>query len=373
MYKNGGGEDTISMKKIVFCLLGVILAFGGFLGLKLSERRVAWGNGCGIDNAAFNGDNYAMSQDASLMSSGGETLARNSETNFARDSATNFAQNGAHNAPSDEVIASYCGEGYSVDTAECAAKAGVTGAEKVVNNKTQTPIMAIVIDDFGGYERSGVEEMLKITVPLTCAVIPFADNTADDLAAATAAGHEIILHMPMGSHVNLPLEWYGKVFIGVDDNAETAIKKLDECLENIGVAHGVNIHIGSGVCQNEALMTSIISHLKDRGLFFCDSRTHLKTKCEEAAKNCNAVYLGRDVFLEPHGLGGYGNACQYLKQAAQIALQKGYAVAIGHVGREGGKPTAQAIADTISEIEAMGVKIVPLSKVYERVSGMQSL
>lgn len=241
------------------------------------------------------------------------------------------------------------------------------------NQKTASlfnePMMAIIIDDFGGFDRSGVEEMVNISAPLTCAVIPFADNTASDAQLAESKGHEVILHMPMESHVKLPDEWYGATYIRNYDAPEIVIKKLDDCLAQVPMAKGVNIHIGSGVCRNKELMTTIISHLKSQNKYFCDSRTHIETVGEQASVACGQPYLGRDVFLEPHGMGGYANACKFLLDGAKIAKEKGFSIAIGHVGREGGVTTAKAIADCLDEISKMGVKIVPLSTINEVLQG----
>ena len=54
--------------------------------------------------------------------------------------------------------------------------------------------MSIVIDDFGSYDQSGVETMLSIKEPLTCAVIPLVDNTTAHLDMLSKTNHEIILH-----------------------------------------------------------------------------------------------------------------------------------------------------------------------------------
>ena len=48
--------------------------------------------------------------------------------------------------------------------------------------KTIKPMMAIVIDDFGGYDRSGVKNMLSIDAPLTCAIMPNLDCVESRLA-----------------------------------------------------------------------------------------------------------------------------------------------------------------------------------------------
>jgi polysaccharide deacetylase 2 family uncharacterized protein YibQ len=56
-----------------------------------------------------------------------------------------------------------------------------------------------------------------------------------------------------------------------------------------------------------------------------------------------------------------------LLETAQTALEKGYGIAIGHVGAEGGEQTSKAIIDTIPEIEKMGIKVVTLSTLYDNL------
>ena len=53
---------------------------------------------------------------------------------------------------------------------------------------------------------------------------------------------------------------------------------------------------------------------------------------------------------------------------SNLAKERGYAIVIGHVGIHGGENTAQAIKDTIVDIQNMGVEIVPLSKLYNNLN-----
>ncbi len=229
------------------------------------------------------------------------------------------------------------------------------------------PMMAIVIDDFGSFDQSGVETLLKCKEPLTCAIIPNVDNTESNIKTVSELGHEIILHMPMQAHVNLPESWYGPVYIASYDSPETAWKKLDECLKQFPNVKGFNVHIGSGVTRNKTLMTAIYKYANEHNLYFLDSRTIETNGTTDACKDTNSIYLGRDVFLEADKNKSYAGVKYRLNEAAKIAKEKGYAIAIGHVGAEGGENTAKAILDTLPEIEKQGVKIVPLSKIYEKL------
>ncbi len=233
------------------------------------------------------------------------------------------------------------------------------------NAASTTPKIAIVIDDFGSYDQSGVETLSKCTEKLTCAVLPNVDNSKANAKQFKGLGHEIILHMPMDAYVPLPADWYGPVYIKNTDSPETATKKLETCLKEFEGVKGFNIHIGSGVSRNQTLMTAIYNFAKEHNLYFLDSRTIETKATENACKNTGSVYLGRDVFLEADKNRTYSGVCNRLLETANLAKEKGYAIAIGHVGAEGGENTAKAIIDTLPKIKEMGIQIVPLHEIYE--------
>lgn len=228
-----------------------------------------------------------------------------------------------------------------------------------------TSKLAIVIDDFGSFDQSGVDKLLAADCTLTCAVIPFVDNTKNNIEKIKQYNHEVILHMPMQSHVPLPESWYGPTYISTSDNKATIEKKLTSCLSDIGNIKGFNIHIGSGVSRNKQLMTYIYEFAEKHNLYFLDSRTIVTHATEDACKETNSIYLGRDVFLEADKNKSYNGVKFRLSEATRIAKEKGYAIAIGHVGAEGGENTAQAIIDSLDEIKNQSVKIVPLSEIYQ--------
>lgn len=232
------------------------------------------------------------------------------------------------------------------------------------------PCIAIVIDDFGGYERSGVRELLESPVPITCAIIPFVDNSEQDYTQAIESNKEIILHMPMQAHVSLPESWYGPVYIANYDEPDVATQKLEKCLKTMPKATGFNIHIGSGVSRNEKTMEAMYNYANAHDIMFLDSRTNVGDKCEEASQLTGSIYLGRDVFLEPHKNRTYSGVLHRLTEARKIAEEKGYAIVIGHVGAEGGINTARAIIDYYNDNHE-NVNFVPLSAINKMVKEAQ--
>jgi hypothetical protein len=56
------------------------------------------------------------------------------------------------------------------------------------------------------------------------------------------------------------------------------------------------------------------------------------------------------------------------KRLASIAMKRGYAVAIGHPL----VPTYRMIKEGASKLEAMGIEIVPISRLLRRVEGVEN-
>lgn len=238
----------------------------------------------------------------------------------------------------------------------------------LAKDNSVVPIMAIVIDDFGGLCSRGVEEMLALTCPLTCAVMPKLENTKRDANLANSHGKEVILHMPMEASGNLPKSWYGSVYIKNSNNFDDAKNLTLECLEDISFCKGLNIHIGSGVCQKKIAMSGVMAAAKQKKCFFLDSVTNYNSVCESCAKETGVPFVKRTEFLEKTGEHRCDYAHNMLIKGANEAKKNGVSVVIGHVGYEGGKSTAKAIANSIEEIEKLGVRLVFLSEAVERIS-----
>lgn len=235
-------------------------------------------------------------------------------------------------------------------------------SEVVWAEEPTTPLLSIIIDDFGGFDQAGVESMLSIDAPLTCAVMPNLENSEKNSEQILESGKEVILHMPMQAHVPLPLSWYGPNHINIGDSKEIVSQKINKALETVHGAKGVNIHIGSGVCQDKNTLSHIYDYVQAKNMFFVDSRTHMNTKCEEVANEKNIVYLGRDEFLEPGGNRSQEGVLRHILEGIRIAKEKGHAIIIGHVGAHGGENTAKAIKDSIKTIQNSEIKLVTASE-----------
>ncbi|MDR3239458.1 MAG: divergent polysaccharide deacetylase family protein [Clostridiales bacterium] len=220
--------------------------------------------------------------------------------------------------------------------------------------------LAIVIDDLGNNAK-GTEEMLKLPLPITGAVMPHLPSSVKDAADFHGAGKGVILHMPMQSDTGKQA-WIGKNPITTDLSPEQVRERVNAALDELVYAEGMNNHMGSTITQNEPIMEQIMDVLKERGLIMLDSRTTPKSKVGDAARKKNAKYLTRDIFLD--GTQDGNEIEKNLRKAANIAKKKGYAIAIGHVGPWGGVVTAEAIRGLASALQEEGIQFVTLKDLY---------
>lgn len=210
----------------------------------------------------------------------------------------------------------------------------------------EKPKVAIVIDDFGN-NSAGTEEMIKLPIKFTAAIMPYMPKSTEEMEKLIENGKEVILHQPMEAHTG-KRSWLGETPIlenmTIDEVRETFIKNSNQ----LNKAVGFNNHMGSLITEDKEKMTEILKIAKEKGWFYIDSVTTAKSVAENTAKELGVPTAKRDVFLD--STQDKGEIKDNLRKTINIAKEKGSALAIGHVGAEGGKVTAEAISEIISEL-----------------------
>ena len=221
--------------------------------------------------------------------------------------------------------------------------------------------IAIIIDDFGNNGK-GTSAMMNLDIPITAAIMPFLDSSIKDAEAAKEKGLEIILHMPMEPISGKP-SWLGPGAIKCAMTDQEIQLNISDALDQLKWAVGMNNHMGSKVCQDRESMETILLTAKGKGIYYVDSKTVENSIVSEAAEDLGIPYLVRDVFLD--STKKQGDIEAQLMRLANIALKRGYAIGIGHVGPEGGDVTAEAILKMYPKISEKGVKFVFVSDIFD--------
>jgi polysaccharide deacetylase 2 family uncharacterized protein YibQ len=219
------------------------------------------------------------------------------------------------------------------------------------------PQIAIVIDDLG-WDLGAAQVLLAMEVPLSFAILP--QTPYKDLIAREAQrrGRDILLHLPMEPY-SYPYVNPGRpVLLGNMDRHEFTTQ-MESALATVPSAVGVNNHMGSRLTEDRAAMHTVMQWMKQRNLFFLDSRTSPKSLAYQVAREFGVRTAQRHVFLdnETDPL----KIAQQLQRLAAFAREHGSAIGIGHPYPE----TVQSLRYTLPEIQQTGIEVVPVSRLVQ--------
>jgi polysaccharide deacetylase 2 family uncharacterized protein YibQ len=220
--------------------------------------------------------------------------------------------------------------------------------------------LAIVIDDVGR-ELELFDKLLGLRHELSFSVLPgsiFATGVQQRLRADSRRPREILLHLPM-EPID-PAAMGGpearEVFLLASDTPEQLLRKLIDALARVPEATGINNHMGSRLTTEAAAMAVIMPVLRERGLFFLDSRTNPETVAATAAEHAGVPTISRKVFLDHEP--GREQIRAALAEAAAFAREQP-TVAIAHPSLE----LVEVLREELPKLHATGVAIYPVSRV----------
>lgn len=211
--------------------------------------------------------------------------------------------------------------------------------------------ISLIIDDLGNSLHEG-ERAAHLPAAVACAVLPHTPHARAIATAADAAGKEVILHLPMESRESLE-PGPGQLDAGMPALEMKATLDLD--LDTVPHVRGVNNHMGSLLTTSPPAMEWLMRELRDRRMFFVDSRTTADSIAAAVARREGVPALERDVFLDddprPEAI-----AAQ-LDRLERLARQHGYALGIGHP-----HPTTLTVLEQwLPRLAARGIRVLPLT------------
>jgi len=219
------------------------------------------------------------------------------------------------------------------------------------------PMVAVVIDDLG-LDRRNADRVVQLPGPLTLSFMTYADDLAAQAQAAHAAGHELLVHVPMeplDSDLNA-----GFNVLRPDLPPGELLKRIDWALSRFDGYVGINNHMGSRFTADAHGMALLFAELHRRGLLFLDSRTTPATVGPAMAVRYDVPFAARNIFLD-NEMSADAVWAQLMKVEG-VARRGGFAVAIGHP-HDG---TIAALAQWLPTLRQHGFALVPISRIVEQ-------
>lgn len=217
--------------------------------------------------------------------------------------------------------------------------------------------VAIIIDDMG-YNLDAIHEICSFQKPLTVSILPFSPFAQETAVIAYQNNLEVMLHLPLES-VNTNTENNIEGLIHSMMSEEDIRRTLDRSLNQIPYIKGVNNHMGSRITPNKVIMNIILSTLKERDLFFVDSRTTSRSIAYDIAQRMNIPSAYRNVFLDGEAQEDYIKG--KLIELFRLAQKNEKAVGICHPINE----TLKILKENLHLADNYGLELVFISRIVE--------
>ncbi len=210
--------------------------------------------------------------------------------------------------------------------------AGKPGALKPVGRSREPVFAALIMDDLGN-SLEAAQEVCGLGLPLTLSVLPFSPYATETAQLAHECGLEVILHLPMESQGNDRTEKNTPGMLYAAMTAAEIKATTERCLEQVPYIRGVNNHMGSKLTELAEPLTAVFETMKDKNLYFIDSRTSAGSLAADLARKMGVRSGVSSLFLDP-GNGDKpfetGDVEDNLAELLNLARQHGQAIGICH-------------------------------------------
>lgn len=214
------------------------------------------------------------------------------------------------------------------------------------------PKIAIIVDDLGG-SLSSARTLLSIPAPINFSILPHLAHSEKIAKMATAKGKTVLLHLPMEPLSKNANPGPGHLLVSM---GQAEIKKIVIAdLATVPSAVGVNNHMGSRFSADRRGMDIVLDLLKQRSLFFVDSRTSAKTVAYKSAIEKGLKSAKRNIFLDNKR--DEKAIEKEMIHLEKIAVKNGSAIAICHPYKE----TLAVLQRRVPEMQKRGMVFVSVT------------
>jgi hypothetical protein len=290
--------------------------------------------------------------DINLLSNGPDSATRSQIAKIQQSLGAVATRNGLTEQPSDSregILFFYLKAGVPTHAIHIHIGSRLSQQSGSPPGSSSAPRLAIILDDLGS-DSSAAEAIFALPYPLTISVLPHHEHSVEIANKARSRGYQVLLHLPMQSVANERPEAQ-ELHPGM--SAEAVSNLVDQFLQEIPGVVGVNNHQGSQATSDSDLMSELMPVLRDRHLFYVDSRTTAATVAYDTAQRAGVPSSFRNVpFLDD--VAEVAAVRKQLELALRGAREKGEAIAIGHPH----PATLRALREVLPKAQTQGVRLV---------------
>jgi polysaccharide deacetylase 2 family uncharacterized protein YibQ len=220
--------------------------------------------------------------------------------------------------------------------------------------------LAIVVDDFGYFGGSLLNDFIALDKNLTFAILPHLSYSEEVMEKAVAAGIETIIHMPM-EPITYPTNDPGPNAIYVHLSEREISKKMEKYISELHLCKGANNHMGSMATTDVNVMTAVLTELKKNGLYFVDSKTSPSSVAFDTAQKMLIPSKENDLFLDTPDMSD-STLNQKIKTIKTLMKKQDSILVITHCTN---KKNYEYLKKFLEKIRYLDLEIVSVSELFE--------
>jgi polysaccharide deacetylase 2 family uncharacterized protein YibQ len=221
------------------------------------------------------------------------------------------------------------------------------------------PRIAVVVSGLGLSSAATEAAIQRLPGAVTLAFAPYAKNLDRWTRLARAAGHEVLLDLPM-EPISYPRNDPGPYTLLTSLRPLQNLDRVRTVLSRASGYVGVTNYMGSRFTTSETALRPVLKELNARGLLFLDSRASSRSLGAKLAAEIALPHAVNNRFLD--NVASRTAIDTRLEEIERMARRNGVAVAVGFPY----PVTIERLARWAKKVEGRGFALAPVSAVIGR-------
>ncbi|MCG8694862.1 MAG: divergent polysaccharide deacetylase family protein [Minwuiales bacterium] len=226
---------------------------------------------------------------------------------------------------------------------------------------TKAPRIALIIGDMGLSAPATNAAIQQLPGAVTLAFAPYANDLQDWIGKSRAAGHEVMLQLPMEPY-DFPANDPGPHALLTTLSPGANLERLEWLLGRFTGYVGVTNYMGSKFTASAKDVRPVMEALRARGLMFVDARSSTRSVAGSIARDIGIPLAFNNHVIDREASRNAIDA--QLAELERIALEGGTAVGIGYPY----PVTLERVARWAATLPQKGIHLAPASATVDRQS-----